>query len=249
MCPRWVPGRLHARTSCGAGLGNHAARVRVRSGLKRSARRQMLPWRARWRLLTLRPPAVFGERRGTLDSSIGYLEDLASSYARISARGTLRPCDVNEIVRRVPGDARGRAPRARLRIEPTEGAVVRADPVALRRILENLVDNAVDALEEGKGRVTVSTGVEPGADDGPHVRIRVEDEGRGMTDAERARVFDDFYTTKPGGTGLGLSIVRRLVGDLGGSIRVEDAAGHGTRFLIDLPAEGAPAPTKPGGTS
>jgi len=50
------------------------------------------------------------------------------------------------------------------------------------------------------------------------------------------RAFDDFYTTKDGGTGLGLSVVRRLVSDLGGTLRVETKPGQGSRFIVELPA-------------
>ena len=62
--------------------------------------------------------------------------------------------------------------------------------------------------------------------------------GTGMTEEEGERAFGNFYTTKPRGTGLGLSIVRRLVNDLGGTLRVESRPGIGTQFFIDLPAKG-----------
>jgi signal transduction histidine kinase len=57
-----------------------------------------------------------------------------------------------------------------------------------------------------------------------------------MTDEQRARIFDDFYTTKPNGSGLGLSIVRRLVMDLDGTVSAESEMGKGSRFIVDLPA-------------
>jgi signal transduction histidine kinase len=56
-----------------------------------------------------------------------------------------------------------------------------------------------------------------------------------MTRAELDRAFDDFYTTKAGGTGLGLSIVRRLVLDLGGSLRIDTEPGTGTRATVEIP--------------
>jgi signal transduction histidine kinase len=56
-----------------------------------------------------------------------------------------------------------------------------------------------------------------------------------MTRAELDRAFDDFYTTKTGGTGLGLSIVRRLVLDLGGSLRIDTEPGAGTRATVEIP--------------
>ena len=71
--------------------------------------------------------------------------------------------------------------------------------------------------------------------------MTVSDTGPGMSRLELERAFDDFHTTKAGGTGLGLSIVRRLVLDLGGSLRIETAPGSGTRAIVELPAR-APAP-------
>jgi signal transduction histidine kinase len=111
---------------------------------------------------------------------------------------------------------------------------VRADGVVLRRILENLVANAMDAAREVNGRVSLSS--EAASRDGQvWVRLAVADTGKGMSREELDRAFDDFYTTKAGGTGLGLSVVRRLVADLGGTLRVETAPGQGSRFIVELP--------------
>src|SRR5262249_232880 len=107
---------------------------------------------------------------------------------------------------------------------------VRADPIALRRIVENLVSNAVDAARLGSGCVTVSTDAANG------VRLTVQDSGPGTSKAGLDRAFLDFYTTKPEGTGLGLSVVRRLVADLGGALRVETEPGRGTRFIVEMPS-------------
>jgi signal transduction histidine kinase len=118
-----------------------------------------------------------------------------------------------------------------------EGATVLGDAVALRRVLDNLIANAIDSIE-GQGRITVAT--ELVEDDAEHERVHVvvADTGCGMTEEQRARVFDDFYTTKESGTGLGLSIVRRLVMDLDGSISVESEMGRGSRFVVALPRAG-----------
>jgi signal transduction histidine kinase len=105
----------------------------------------------------------------------------------------------------------------------------------LRRIIENLVDNAIDSLN-GSGAVTLETQViRDGPFVAPRVRLIVADTGVGMNDIQRARIFDDFYTTKPDGSGLGLSIVRRLVMDMGGTVKAEGAPGEGTRLVVDLP--------------
>ena len=181
---------------------------------------------------------ILKERRATIDSSIDYLEDLASNYARLSPRTDRQPCDVNTVAGQVVTDASG-TEQASLRYVPSEeDAIVFCDPVALRRILENLVDNAIDSLGASQGSVTVSTQRVNGGDGGS-VRITVADTGAGIEEEDVEKIFDDFYTSKEDGTGLGLSIVRRLVMDLNGSIKVESEPGKGSRFIVDLPAGGA----------
>jgi signal transduction histidine kinase len=181
---------------------------------------------------------VFGERKGTLDSSIEYLDTLAGNYARLSPNIERVACDVNSVVERV------------LRNTPVNGTVLQArlseaspmilgDTLMLRRILENLVGNAVDSTA-GKAGATVTVTTETvakGEGEGTAtVRITVADSGPGMTRKQLDQAFDDFYTTKPEGTGLGLSIVRRLILDLTGTLRVETSPGAGTSVIIELPA-------------
>jgi len=183
---------------------------------------------------------VFDERQGTIDSSVTYLENLASNYARLYPRMGRQPCDLNAIVTQVVTNARS-AGGVEILVELTDRCVVvNGDPVALRRIIENVVDNAIDSLESGSGTVSVSTEIVDGEADVRVIRLRVTDSGRGMSEEQQAKIFDDFYTTKKDGTGLGLSIVRRLVLDLNGTIRVESELGEGSRFIIELPSA-APA--------
>jgi two-component system nitrogen regulation sensor histidine kinase NtrY len=111
---------------------------------------------------------------------------------------------------------------------------VLGDPIAVRRILENLITNAADSLDGKPGRVTVSTAMAD-TDEGRILRVTVADTGRGMSPEEAARIFEHFYSTKPAGSGLGLSIVRRLVTDLHGSVRVESEPGKGTRMIVEIP--------------
>ena len=115
------------------------------------------------------------------------------------------------------------------------------DPIAFRRILENLITNAIDSAPpdaaSGTITITVSTETIPARDhEPPAARVTVADTGRGMSEDEARRIFDAFYTTKAHGTGLGLSIVRRLVMDFNGTINVDTAPGKGTRISIDIPS-------------
>jgi signal transduction histidine kinase len=184
---------------------------------------------------------IFEERRGTLESSLDYLDTLARNYARLSPAVQRAPCDVNAVVEEV---VRGTASaHATLRAVPDPALPsVPADPLVLRRILENLVGNAVDSVSgRSDGVVTVGTERVGSSAGGGLVRLTVADTGPGMSRAELDRAFDDFHTTKDGGTGLGLSIVRRLVLDLGGALRIETAPGAGTRAIVELPMDGGPA--------
>ncbi len=180
-------------------------------------------------------PGVFEDRRSTLESSVEYLETLARHYARLSPGVERHPCDVNAIVSQVLRNTASDGTGLHLNLGEQLPAVL-ADSLMLRRILENLVGNAVDSVTgRAGGLVTVTT--EPTGDShrATGVRITVADTGPGMTGTELDRAFDDFYTTKSGGTGLGLSIVRRLILDLNGTLRVETEPGAGTRVVFELP--------------
>lgn len=183
-------------------------------------------------------PTVYLERQGTIEQSVAYLETLATRYAKLSPKGERRPVDANAVAAEVATAARGRAGAGveiRTTLAPSLPPVL-AEVVVLRRILENLVANAVESLEDAKGEVHVKTEVVAARSEPARVRITVSDTGSGMTERELARAFDDFFTTRPTGTGLGLSIVRRLVADLDGSLKVETGPGTGSRFTIELPS-------------
>jgi signal transduction histidine kinase len=184
-------------------------------------------------------PAVFEDRRSTLESSVEYLETLARNYARLSPGLERRPCDVNAVVHEILSNTTSDG--AELRAELSERLPpVLGDSLMLRRILENLIGNAVDSLAGRQGgMVTVSTEGTAGSNP-DRVRITVTDTGPGMTREQLDRAFDDFYTTKAGGTGLGLSIVRRLVMDLDGVLRIETEPGAGTRVVLEFPAASSP---------
>jgi signal transduction histidine kinase len=180
--------------------------------------------------------AVYAERRGTIESGVAYLERLAGNYARLAPTTGWQPCDVNGLARDVAAGAAADA--TVVRFEPDDALpALRTDPLALRRVMENLVRNALDSLDGGRGGVRLATEATPNG-----VRIRVSDTGRGMTREELDRAFEPFYTTKPSGSGLGLPIVRRLVADLGGTFRVTSEPGRGTEAVVEFPVAGTTVP-------
>jgi signal transduction histidine kinase len=133
-------------------------------------------------------PQVYTERQGTVESSINYLETLAANYAKLSPQSERKATDVNAVVRESVAGSSG------VRTKLADGLpTVSADSTVLRRVVENLLNNAVESLEGRTGVVVVTTERANGM-----VRIAVSDTGRGMSKAELDRAFDDFYTTKQG---------------------------------------------------
>jgi signal transduction histidine kinase len=122
---------------------------------------------------------------------------------------------------------------ARLALEAPEGTLARADPLALRHVLLNLLLNAMEAQPQG-GPVRLSVARAGGG----RVAIAVEDAGPGVAPADERRLFEPFFSKKPGGTGLGLSMCRTLARAMGGSIRHERPAAGGARFVLELPGAG-----------
>ncbi len=116
---------------------------------------------------------------------------------------------------------------------------LRGDPEQLRRVLINLIGNALDAFAEAKTpapQLVLQAGENLA---GTEVWLRVQDNGPGM-DAERlGRIWSPFYTSKATGTGLGLALSRKVIEAHAGSIEVSSAPGAGTEFLITLPRNGA----------
>ena len=109
--------------------------------------------------------------------------------------------------------------------------LVRLDPEQIRRVVINLVDNAIEAMER-RGDIVVETQRDPA---NSVVRVIVADNGPGIPPAEREKLFLPYYSTKGRGSGLGLAIVRRIIAEHGGSIDVGDNTPRGTRFTIELP--------------
>lgn len=109
--------------------------------------------------------------------------------------------------------------------------LVRLDPEQVRRVIINLVDNAVEAMERS-GEIAVETDLDLANN---VVRVMVADSGPGISAAEREKLFLPYYSTKRRGSGLGLAIVRRIIAEHGGSIEVSDNQPQGTRFTIELP--------------
>jgi two-component system nitrogen regulation sensor histidine kinase NtrY len=105
------------------------------------------------------------------------------------------------------------------------------DREQIKRLLLNLVDNALASLS-GSGAVTLATQAEAERE---VVKLVVADNGAGIPERDKGRIFEPYFSTKRGGTGLGLAIVNSIVADHQGSIRVEDNLPQGSKFIVELP--------------
>ena len=115
---------------------------------------------------------------------------------------------------------------------------LRGDPEKLRRVLINLIGNALDAFAEAKTpapRLSLQAGENLA---GSEVWLRVRDNGPGMDAEKLARMWSPFYTSKATGTGLGLALSKKVVEAHGGAIEAGSAPGEGTEFVITLPRSG-----------
>ena len=170
-------------------------------------------------------PAVFLEREATLTRSLEYLEELSRDYARRSPQRAAG-CDLNAVAEAMVKELEGRP----IRLQLVQGLPrVRCDEVAARRILGNLLTNALESLDQ-KGNVTILT-----ATAGGKVLCTVTDSGRGMSRAELERAVAGSFTTKASGSGTGIAVVRRLVEELGGAFRISTEPGRGTTVELALP--------------
>ena len=173
--------------------------------------------------------------------SLKALVDEFAQFARMPAPRTV-PSDLNEVLTEALALYNGLFQE--IRIERRLTAVlppVRVDVEQIRRVIINLVDNAVEAL--GGSTAAPRPGGEP-----PTIvvetvedfvngvaRIMVSDNGPGIPPADREKLFMPYYSTKRRGSGLGLAIVRRIIAEHGGSIEAGDNQPTGTRFTIELP--------------
>jgi two-component system nitrogen regulation sensor histidine kinase NtrY len=119
--------------------------------------------------------------------------------------------------------------------------LISLDREQIKRVLMNLVDNALAAIPD-TGEINLAIQGEPEAE---RVKIVIADTGMGIPERDKGRVFEPYFSTKRGGTGLGLAIVSSIVADHQGQISIENNEPSGTRFIIELPMPGTAAAQEP----
>jgi two-component system, NtrC family, nitrogen regulation sensor histidine kinase NtrY len=167
---------------------------------------------------------------GEVDS-LKALVDEFSQFARMPAPKAV-PTDLHNLLNEALALYQGLLGEVRFERRLAENLPkVRVDGEQLRRVIINLVDNAIEAMNQS-GIITIETQHDPAS---ALVRLIVSDNGPGIPVAEREKLFMPYYSTKRRGSGLGLAIVRRIVAEHGGTVEVGENEPKGTKFTIELP--------------
>jgi two-component system, NtrC family, nitrogen regulation sensor histidine kinase NtrY len=185
---------------------------------------------------TPRVTSVIRECVDLIVDEVSSLRNLVDEFVRFARLPTVAryPNSIRELVDKTMALYDGRMDGVAVTVSlPEDLPLVLIDPMQMKRVLINLIDNALEALTDQPGKVLTITG--DLARDGTMVRLTLEDTGRGITAEDRERLFTPYFSTRKDGTGLGLSIVSRIIADHGGYIGAESNSPRGTRFVIELP--------------
>jgi signal transduction histidine kinase len=219
--------------------------------------------------LQVPPSSEMGSHVGAILLGAQRAADLVSKMLAYAGErhGTTARVDLDELTRDLLELLRASAARHCTLDYVGAPAPIDADPIQVRQVAMNLIINAAEAVDEERGVVTVTIGVDTlaarqlgemqfgrDAQPGRYAFIEVRDNGNGMDDDTLQRIFNPFYTTKPSGHGLGLAAVQGIVIGHRGALRVDSRPGWGSRFCVWFPlavAEGrtGPSATEPAGTA
>jgi two-component system nitrogen regulation sensor histidine kinase NtrY len=154
-----------------------------------------------------------------------------SSFARMPASNP-RPENISQIIKEAVGLYQETQKNVKVIFRDIYGVpVFKVDKEQIKRVMINLLDNAIAAIE-GAGEVVIDLSYDK---ENEMVRIEVADNGKGIPSYDKMRIFEPYFSTKKHGTGLGLAIVNTIIHDHKGFIDVQDNQPRGTRFIIDLP--------------
>jgi two-component system, NtrC family, nitrogen regulation sensor histidine kinase NtrY len=183
-----------------------------------------------------RVTSVIEECVQAIMAEVSSLKNLVDEFVRFARLPTVSrvPNNMKELVDRTMALYDGRMDSVKVMIDvPPDLPLILMDPLQMKRVFVNLLDNALEALAgEPDQELTLACEL---ARDGTMARLTISDTGRGIAADDRERLFTPYFSTRKDGTGLGLAISSRIVADHGGYIGVEPNSPKGTRFVIELP--------------
>jgi two-component system nitrogen regulation sensor histidine kinase NtrY len=177
--------------------------------------------------------AVFDECTRTIVKQVEELKGMVNEFSNFARMPTSQPTPnrLNEIIRETMILFQEAHKEVRFEFMPHELPVFNIDRDQMKRVMINLIKNSLAAIEKD-GEIKIQTSYDPKLQ---MVHLEVSDNGCGISDEDKGRLFEPYYSTKKSGTGLGLTIVNAIVADHNGYIRVRDNEPKGTTFLIELP--------------
>jgi nitrogen fixation/metabolism regulation signal transduction histidine kinase len=180
--------------------------------------------------------AVLEECTQTIQQEVQSVKSLVDEFSQFSRFPTaqLASADLNEIVDSAIAVFAGRLEGIAVAVQLDRTIPpIMADREQMKRVIVNLIDNAAEAMIDSPlRRLTIATcQISPGV-----IELSVSDTGCGVSAADKEKLFLPYFSTKARGTGLGLAIVSRIITEHHGSVRVEDNAPQGTRFIVELNA-------------
>ncbi len=177
---------------------------------------------------------IFEECTETIISQVELIRNLVnefSSFARFPSANPV-PCHLMPIVEETLALYREGHSRINFKINNTSDIpILNVDRQQMKQALLNLIDNAIGALK-GTGNITISVAHDPIL---KKVRMEIADDGPGISNEDKTRLFQPNFSTKKTGMGLGLTIVNTIIADHNGMINVQDNAPRGAKFVIELP--------------
>jgi len=192
--------------------------------------------RVRAKIEAGKDPAEVLEWFDVIPQEVDRLNEIVTNYLSLARpdRDAEARCRVSAVAEEIAlllrHDLERRSIELRLEGEPELHAAIGAR--SLKQVFLNLVLNAVDAIGEGtSGQIRIQAR----SRSAKWVEVRVSDTGKGMTPAERSRILEPFFTTKPTGSGLGLTLVQSLVHGAGGRVEIESRPGEGTSVVLLIP--------------
>jgi two-component system nitrogen regulation sensor histidine kinase NtrY len=177
------------------------------------------------------------ECTSTIINQVDVLKNLVNEFSRYARMpvANLTPNDLNEVVRDAVVLYQDAHKEIAFDYQPDpQLPSLKLDAEQIKRVMVNLLDNAVTAVSRGAGKIEVKTIFER-----VHRRVRVEvrDNGIGVSRTDKAKMFEPYYSTKKSGSGLGLAIVSSIISEHRGSVTVADNAPVGTVVAFELPIE------------
>lgn len=185
------------------------------------------------RILLGRDLEILEEATSSILNSAEVIKNIVNDLTRLTPYPQSKKHeDLNEIITETLTLYHNAVPNITLRFEKGEIPKIYCDRDSIKRILFNLLSNSIRALHGMEGYIEIRTSFDPEMN---RVLLEVSDNGKGIPDEDKPKIFDPYFTREKDGTGLGLAIVSSIVMDHGGKIKVEDNNPRGTRFTISFP--------------